>query len=83
MVFKMDDLDYISENSEDDPDWEPPLNIIKIQDEDDCYQEIAELEALVEDQEEIIKNQKVKLLKLRKVVLKVAEAVKEFIAEIQ
>ena len=83
VIFKMDDLDYTSENSDDDPDWTPPLNIIEIQEEDDYFQEIAELEALVEDQEETIKNQKVQLTKLRKVVLKVAELIKEFVSEIQ
>mgnify|MGYP003139677174 CR=1 FL=1 len=79
----IDDLDYSSENSEDDPEWRPPLNIIEIQAEDEAFQQIAELEALVEDQEETIKNQKVQLAKLRKVVLKVAELIKEFISEIQ
>ena len=86
VIFKMDDiddLDYSSENSEDDPEWRPPLNIIEIQAEDEAFQQIAELEALVEDQEETIKNQKVQLAKLRKVVLKVAELIKEFISEIQ
>ena len=33
VMFKIDDIDYSSENSEDDPDWTPPLNIIEIQEE--------------------------------------------------
>ena len=79
----IDDLDYSSENSEDDPDWTPPLNIIEIQEEDEAFQQIAELEALVEDQEEMIKNKNIELARLRKVVLKVAELIKEFVAEIE
>ena len=82
-MFKMDDiddLDYSSENSEDDPDWTPPLNIIEIQEEDEAFQQIAELEALVEDQEEMIKNKNIELARLRKVVLKVAELIKEFVS---
>ena len=83
VMFRMDDLDYSSENSEDDPDWVPPLNIITIEEEDEAFQQIAELEALVEDQEEMIKNKNIELARLRKVVLKVAELIKEFVAEIQ
>ena len=83
VMFKIDDIDYSSENSEDDPDWTPPLNIIEIQDEDEAFQQIAELEALVEDQEEMIENKNIELARLRKVVLKVAELIKEFVSEIQ
>ena len=79
----IDDLDYSSENSEDDPDWTPPLNIIEIQEEDEAFQQIAELEAMGEDQEEMIKNKNIELSRLRKVVLKVAELIKEFVAEIE
>ena len=83
VMFKIDDIDYSSENSEDDPDWTPPLNIIEIQEEDEAFQQIAELEALVEDQEEMIENKNIELARLRKVVLKVAELIKEFVSEIQ